>query len=79
MSSRPIQIVDASGDEDHSFVLNDEALSEILMRNDVRDRSIVIISVAGAFRKGKSFVLDFFLRYLYSKVCIICVSCLRRR
>lgn len=73
MSSRPIQIVDASGDEDHSFVLNDEALSEILLRNDVRDRSIVIISVAGAFRKGKSFILDFFLRYLYAKVCIVCV------
>lgn len=69
MSSRPIQIVDASGDEDHSFVLDDEALSEILMRNDVKDRSIVIISVAGAFRKGKSFILDFFLRYLYAKVC----------
>lgn len=66
MSAIAIQIVRATGN--HQFELDDEALSEILLKNGVKDRTIVVISVAGAYRKGKSFILDFFLRYLYSKV-----------
>lgn len=66
MSAIPIQIVKTNAD--HTFELDDSALTDILLKNDVKDRSIVVISVAGAFRKGKSFILDFFLRYLYAKV-----------
>lgn len=66
MSATPVQIILESGD--HSFTLDHEALTEILLKNEVRNRDLVIISVAGAFRKGKSFMLDFFLRYLYSRV-----------
>ena len=58
----PLQIVVAK--DDHSFELNEEALAEVLCRDDVKDRKVVVVSVAGAFRKGKSFLLDFFLRYL---------------
>lgn len=63
---RPIQIVLANSD--HSFSLDEEALSEVLMRDEIKDRYVVVISVAGAFRKGKSFLLDFFLRYMNTKV-----------
>lgn len=63
----PVQIVLAH--PDHSFELNEEALSKILLEDDIKDRSVVVVSVAGAFRKGKSFLLDFFLRYMNSKVC----------
>jgi len=51
-------------DEEHSFTLDENALSQILNRPDVRDKPICVVSVAGAFRKGKSFLLNFMLRYL---------------
>jgi len=63
---RPVQVVLAH--PDHTFELDEDALSEILLHDDVKDRSVVVVSVAGAFRKGKSFLLDFFLRYMNSKV-----------
>lgn len=53
---------------DHNFELDEEALSEILLQDHIKDRSVVVVSIAGAFRKGKSFLLDFFLRYMESKV-----------
>ncbi|XP_001607339.4 atlastin isoform X2 [Nasonia vitripennis] len=62
---RPVQVVQAH--PDHTFELDEEALAEILLQEDVKDRSVVVVSVAGAFRKGKSFLLDFFLRYMNSK------------
>ena len=57
-----VQIVQAK--PDHTFELDHEALQEILLSEEVRDRKVVVLSVAGAFRKGKSFLLDFLLRYL---------------
>ena len=67
MEAKPIQVIE-TGQEDHSFTLNEDALTEILLQDHIRDRSVVVVSVAGAFRKGKSFLLDFFLRYMYAKV-----------
>lgn len=64
--ARPLQIVKT--EDDHTFVLDEETLSEVLLQDDIKDRFVVVVSVAGAFRKGKSFLLDFFLRYLYARV-----------
>ena len=58
---------------DHTFELDHEALEEILLSEEVRDRKVVVISVAGAFRKGKSFLLDFLIRYLDREVGLDCV------
>lgn len=63
----PVQIVTVCR-EDHSFALDTEALARILLAPRVRDKHVVVLSVAGAFRKGKSFLLDFMLRYMYRKV-----------
>jgi len=62
---RPVQVVKIDDEsEAHNFILDEEALNEILDRDGIRDKPICIISVAGAFRKGKSFLLNFMLRYL---------------
>ncbi|XP_036440331.1 atlastin-2 isoform X3 [Colossoma macropomum] len=62
----PVQIVVADEDE-HAFSLDEEALERILLQEHVRDLNVVVVSVAGAFRKGKSFLLDFMLRYMYNQ------------
>uniref|UniRef100_A0A6Q2Z8R0 GB1/RHD3-type G domain-containing protein n=1 Tax=Esox lucius TaxID=8010 RepID=A0A6Q2Z8R0_ESOLU len=63
----PVQIVTVCK-EDHSFALDTEALEGVLLAPEIRDKHVVVLSVAGAFRKGKSFILDFMLRYMYRKV-----------
>lgn len=51
-----------------AFTLDKRALSKILEADDVKDRQVVLIAIAGAFRTGKSFILGFFLRYLRATV-----------
>lgn len=72
LPARPIQVVATS--EGHTFVLDEDALTEVLLQDHIKDRYVVVVSVAGAFRKGKSFLLDFFLRYMYAKVRCRCCS-----
>lgn len=66
LKGEPIQIVTAT--EHHTFELDEEALERILLHPDVKDKNISVVSVAGSFRKGKSFLLNFFLRYLSARV-----------
>ena len=61
-NARPIQIVNAKSD--HTFELDVDSLENVLLSDEVRDKKVVVLSVAGAFRKGKSFLLDFLIRYL---------------
>ncbi|CAG0883977.1 unnamed protein product [Darwinula stevensoni] len=55
-------VIEPTGD--HSFTLNEEVLERVLLQNHCKDKYVSVVSVAGAFRKGKSFLLDFFIRYL---------------
>ncbi|KAL3119932.1 hypothetical protein niasHT_007060 [Heterodera trifolii] len=66
---------DAVGSEDENqqreeellvneFVINSEAIKRILDDPRYADKRVCLVSVAGAFRTGKSFILNFFLRYL---------------
>ncbi|XP_067288508.1 atlastin-2-like isoform X2 [Pseudorasbora parva] len=62
----PVQIVIADEDN-HEFSLDEGELERLLLQEHVRDLNVVVVSVAGAFRKGKSFLLDFMLRYMYNQ------------
>ena len=55
-------------DTKNGFIFNSKELEKILLADDVKDTFVTIVSVAGAYRKGKSFLLGFFLRYLESVV-----------
>lgn len=55
-------------ENDHSFTLDESALEKILLDPRVKDSNVIVLSVAGAYRKGKSFILNFFLRYLSAQV-----------
>ena len=58
-----IQII-SFDDEAKEFELNEDGLNSILNHEKAKDKPVVVISIAGDFRKGKSFMLNFFLRYL---------------
>jgi atlastin len=49
-------------------IIHEEVLRQLILHREVKDRKIVSLSIVGAFRKGKSFLLDYMLRYLYSTV-----------
>jgi len=44
-------------------------LNKMLLHNNVKDRKVVVVSIVGAFRKGKTVFLNYCLRYLYANVC----------
>ncbi|XP_062621079.1 atlastin-1-like [Saccostrea cucullata] len=67
-----LQIIRVTTDENdgvisHGLELNEENLAKILMHPDVKDNPVVIVSVAGAFRKGKSFLMGFFLQFFQTE------------
>lgn len=67
-SAKPIQIIKPI---DHTFYLDLTHFKSILSSDDLRERDVVIVSIAGDLRKGKSFLLNFFLKYLYAEVKVI--------
>lgn len=64
-SAGPVQIVVPVN---HSFELEIDELKHILDADEIKDRHVVVVSIAGALRQGKSFLLNFFLKYLYAEV-----------
>lgn len=79
LRGRPVQIValaddsptvaSTAADENaeqvvERFVLLEDALRNVVSRPELRGLRTMVLSVAGAFRKGKSFLLDFMLRFL---------------
>ena len=62
MAARALQVIEIDN-ERNAFRLREDLLREVLSHCPA-DRKVALVSVVGAFRTGKSFLLDFFLRYL---------------
>ncbi|KAL1477853.1 hypothetical protein MTO96_035422, partial [Rhipicephalus appendiculatus] len=58
---QPLKILNVDG---RSLELEEHSLARLLLDERVKDKPVVVIAVVGAFRKGKSFLLCFLLRYL---------------
>lgn len=52
----------------HTFHIQLDELRIILENDSIKDRHAVVVSIAGAFRQGKSFLLNFFIKYLNAQV-----------
>lgn len=48
-----------------------DIIDHLLLKEEVKDRKIVTISIIGEPRKGKSFFLNYCLRFLYANVSIL--------
>lgn len=48
----------------HTFNLDLDELKKNLEVDEIKDQNVVVVSIAGAYRKGKSFLLNFFIRFL---------------
>lgn len=60
----PVQVVRLDK-KSNGLELDLDGLKEICLDERCHDKELCIVSIAGDYRKGKSFMLNFFLRYLY--------------
>lgn len=60
-----IQIITS---KNHRLELNLVELHRILGSDRLKDHYVVVVSVTGTLRTGKSFLLNFFLKYLRAQV-----------
>nr|CAD2185876.1 unnamed protein product [Meloidogyne enterolobii] len=62
---RPVQLFSVNSSNPNVLKLNKSALNTALGHSSIANRKIVVLSITGTHRKGKSFLLNFFLDYLY--------------
>lgn len=62
----PLNIMSINNNE--TIQVDYDSVDRIFLHPDVADRKVVVISIVGALRKGKSFFLDYCLRFMYGNV-----------
>jgi atlastin len=50
------------------IIVDNAELDKMFLHPEVKNRKVVAFSIIGAFRRGKSFFLDYCLRFLYANV-----------
>lgn len=56
--------------EENKVIIDNEELNKMFLHPEVKNRKVVVFSIIGAFRRGKSFFLDYCLRFLYANVSL---------
>ncbi|KAJ3644284.1 hypothetical protein Zmor_026950 [Zophobas morio] len=59
------QIIDLS--EGNKIAANEDILRQVFLNPSVKDKPVCVVSINGTFRQGKSFLINFFVRYLKLK------------
>ncbi|CRK86732.1 CLUMA_CG000565, isoform A [Clunio marinus] len=62
----PVQLLDFTSNDNKTVTLNKASVENLFLNPLVSDRDVVVVSIAGALRKGKSFLLNYMLRYMYA-------------
>ena len=79
----PLQIIQTIREENEKCLnkmkLNEKNLEKVLLQTHIKDTPIVVVSVAGALRKGKSFLLGFFLKYFEKQVRLFIIKAIFTR
>lgn len=72
-TGRPVVIYSEDSGE---YKLQKENLRAILLQDGVREFPVMVLSIAGGVREGKSFILNFLVKYLESgMVCSVSLTC----
>lgn len=66
--ARQVQLLDFDTKNNKTVTITKGSIEMLFLDPIVADRQVVVISIAGAFRKGKSFLLNYMLRYMYANV-----------
>ncbi|XP_070497913.1 atlastin-like [Chironomus tepperi] len=62
----PVQLLHLSAANNSKIQFNENTVRDLFFNPKLKDRQVVVFSIVGAFRKGKSFLLNYMLRYLYA-------------
>lgn len=57
-----------------NFSVNTDACAELKKQFDLQDRELIVISINGEYRKGKSFFLNYIMRYLRNQVNLLLMN-----
>lgn len=66
-----LNIIDVGGSK--QFITETENIERVFLNPVVKDRKVIVLSIVGAYRMGKSFFLDYCLRFLYAHVSKILI------
>lgn len=67
-TAEPVQLLNLASGNKSDILYNEAAVKSLFLDPKLADRDVVVFSIIGAFRKGKSFLMNYVLRYMYANV-----------